>query len=107
MSQKRHLQISLRSLQVPSELFFELTRYRTLELDLERAALSNFQGFLLNRELKHFGKCSFWLLKSKMARNLASVFNLDRLLYWLINEDVSKIDLLLSEISFRSQSFTF
>ena len=42
-----------------------------------------------------------------MAFDLSSVFNLDRLLDGLIHEDISKVDLLLSEIGFGSKALSF
>ena len=42
-----------------------------------------------------------------MAFDLSSVFNLNRLLDGLIHENVSKVDLLLSQIGFRSETLSF
>jgi hypothetical protein len=106
MTQKCHLQISLRAMKLPSELLFELTRNRAFEPNFEGTVFSHFKGSLFNRELKHFGKGSFRLFKSKMAWNFSSVFDLDCLLDGLVDENVAKIYFLLSQVSLWTKSFT-
>lgn len=107
MSQERHLQVSLRPLQVPPELLLELSWNRTLELNLERTALPHLQRLLLHRKLEHFGKRTLRLLQSKVALYLSPVLYLDRLIYRLVDEDVSEVNLLLSEIGLWPQALPF
>ncbi len=94
-------------MKLPSEFLFELSRDGAFEPDLKRAVLSNFKSSFLHWKFKHFSKGSFWFLKRKMARYLSSVLDLYCLSDRLVNEDISKVYLLLSEVSFRPQSFSF
>jgi hypothetical protein len=91
---------------MPSELLLELPRNGTFEPNFKGTAFTHLKSLFFYGKFKHLSKGSFWLFEIEVAFDLPSVFNLDRLFDWLIHKDISKIDLLLSQVSFGSQSFT-
>lgn len=93
-------------MELPSKLLFKLPRNWAFEFNFEGTVLSNFQCSFFHWKLKHLGESSLWFLQGEMTWNLPSVFDLDGLLDWLVYKDVTKIDLLLSQVCFRSQTFS-
>lgn len=106
MTKESHLKILLRALQLPTELLLELSRDWTFEFDVNACILSDFKSFLLDGKLEHSRKRLVLLDQWEVALNFSTIFNLNGLLYWLIHKHITKIDLLLSKVSFGADTLT-